>query len=170
MFVSPGTIKSYLGSLRAFFTHQYISVRVMLADTYLVRAEPPRSVERVHACEVITSNRSKAVGTLFMHCWKARYSVEVRQQSIATPYSEIMTFSWLSAPSEMPRDCWFFCFAQQYKTGVQEKRGIHTKFGLHFFKALTEKHHFFSQVLEYFLILLLLLIFLIISIPKCGIV
>ena len=55
-------------SLCSFFTPRYVSVRVMLADTYLDRAEPPLSVERVHACEVITSNRSKAVGTLFMHC------------------------------------------------------------------------------------------------------
>lgn len=56
-----------------------------------------------HACEVITSNRSKTFGTLFMHCWKLRYSIEVGQKSIATPYSEVMTSSWLSAPSQIQR-------------------------------------------------------------------
>lgn len=53
------------------------------------------------ACEAITPNRSKTVGTLFMHCWKLRYSAEVGQQSIAGPYSEVMTSSWLSAPSQI---------------------------------------------------------------------
>lgn len=82
----------------------------MLVDTYLDRAEAVISVEHAHACEVITFSRSKTVGTLFMHCWKVRYSVEVRQQSIATLYSEIMVSSWLSAPSQMLRDlCSLFC-------------------------------------------------------------
>lgn len=54
-----------------------------------------------HACEVIIPNRSKTVGTLFMHCWKVRYSAEVRQQSIATQYSEVMTSSWLSAHGQI---------------------------------------------------------------------
>lgn len=54
-----------------------------------------------HACEVITHSRSKTVGALFMHCWKVRYSAEVRQQSIATPFFEVMTSPWLSAPSQI---------------------------------------------------------------------
>lgn len=76
-----------------------------------------------HACEVIASNRSKTVGTLFMHWWKVGYSVEVGQHSVASSYSEVMTSSWLSAPSIIQRLCFvFFCFIlwkrPQYETKI----------------------------------------------------
>lgn len=49
----------------------------------------------LHSCEVITPNRSKTVATLFIHCWQARWA------AAHTSYSEVMTFSWLSAPSQI---------------------------------------------------------------------